>query len=284
MSYSPKTSLVYIPTINAPSLYEDKGIDIAHWKYKPRTNFDPGTSVPTPLDGPIPALGSLQAWDPVGQRRVWSVSQQGAQNGGVLSTGGNLVFQGDATGSFIARAAQTGEKLWAFDAQDGALVHPITYQIGNRQYVTLITYWGGTAAMMGRVSSQFGWDFRDQKRRVLTFVLDGNSNLPPRVNAVSNEAWPDDPQFIVNDDKTKSGFAMFHRKCFSCHGVAAIAGGEAPDLRRSALPLSVSAFNSIVLNGALASKGMPKFDELTGEDAENLRHYIRQEARKAAHK
>jgi quinohemoprotein ethanol dehydrogenase len=284
MSYSPKTALVYIPTINAPSQYEDKGIDITHWSYKPRTNFDPGTSIPTPLGaGPIPALGSLQAWDPVKQRRVWSVTQQAAQNGGVLSTGGNLVFQGDATGAFIARAADTGRKLWEFDVQDGALIHPITYSVGTRQYVTLVTYWGGTAAMMGRVSAQFGWDFRTRQRRVLTFVLDGERSLPPKAAAQPPQAWPEDSHFVVNSAKARAGFDMFHRKCFSCHGVGAVAGGEAPDLRHSAIPLSNDAFTQVVRNGALESKGMPKFDELTAQDAQDIQHYIRQEARKASH-
>jgi quinohemoprotein ethanol dehydrogenase len=98
---------------------------------------------------------------------------------------------------------------------------------------------------------------------------------------VPDGAAPDDSQFVVNADKAKAGFDMFNRKCFICHGVGAIAGGGAPDLRLSAIPLSADAFDEIVTKGALASKGMPKFDELTKEEVEQLRHYIRQEARNA---
>ncbi|MEP7243336.1 MAG: hypothetical protein ABI885_06575 [Gammaproteobacteria bacterium] len=58
-----------------------------------------------------------------------------------------------------------------------------------------------------------------------------------------------------------------------------VAGDMAPDLRASPVPLSADAFREIVKNGALLSKGMPKFDELSDDELESLRHFIRQRAR-----
>jgi len=63
-----------------------------------------------------------------------------------------------------------------------------------------------------------------------------------------------------------------------CHGAGAVAGGYAPDLRASPIPLNPQAFAAVV-QGGLQSRGMPPFPELTPEDLSALRHYIRQRAR-----
>jgi quinohemoprotein ethanol dehydrogenase len=57
-----------------------------------------------------------------------------------------------------------------------------------------------------------------------------------------------------------------------------VAGGFAPDLRASGVPLSADAF-AAVMAGGLASRGMPPFPELTAQDQAALRHYIRERAR-----
>jgi quinohemoprotein ethanol dehydrogenase len=67
--------------------------------------------------------------------------------------------------------------------------------------------------------------------------------------------------------------------CVGCHGFVMIAGGHAPDLRASPVPLSAEAFREVVKNGAMLSKGMPKYEELTDDQLESLRHFIRQRAR-----
>ena len=67
-----------------------------------------------------------------------------------------------------------------------------------------------------------------------------------------------------------------------CHGLAGVAGGYVPDLRASAVVISASAFAAVVRGGALESRGMPRFAELTPEDLESLRHYLRSRARASA--
>jgi quinohemoprotein ethanol dehydrogenase len=64
----------------------------------------------------------------------------------------------------------------------------------------------------------------------------------------------------------------------TCHGVGAVALGAGPDLRASSIPLDTAPFSQIVQGGALLSRGMPRFDELSTLDLEALRHYIRQQA------
>ncbi|MGB1060975.1 MAG: hypothetical protein ACPGZU_12640, partial [Ketobacter sp.] len=50
-------------------------------------------------------------------------------NGGMLSTGGNLLFQGTADGKFVAFAADSGKRLWDFPAQTGIVAAPTTFEL-----------------------------------------------------------------------------------------------------------------------------------------------------------
>jgi quinohemoprotein ethanol dehydrogenase len=63
-----------------------------------------------------------------------------------------------------------------------------------------------------------------------------------------------------------------------CHGMAAVAGGFAPDLRASVIPLSAPAFDAVERGGSLESPGMPRFADLSEADLEDLRHYLRSRA------
>ena len=72
------------------------------------------------------ANGHLAAWDPLARKEVWRVQHGGPWNGGVLSTAGNLVVQGQANGEFNIYRADTGEVLWTFDAQSGIVAAPVT--------------------------------------------------------------------------------------------------------------------------------------------------------------
>ena len=67
-------------------------------------------------------------------------------------------------------------------------------------------------------------------------------------------------------------------------GAGMMAGGAAPDLRKSAVPLDAETFKSVVHDGALMARGMGAFEQLSDADLEGLRHYIRQRARETAPK
>lgn len=55
-------------------------------------------------------------------------------------------------------------------------------------------------------------------------------------------------------------------------------GGMAPDLKASAVPLDKAAFASVVRDGQRTQMGMPAFPQLTEEQLEGLRHFIRMRA------
>jgi quinohemoprotein ethanol dehydrogenase len=118
---------------------------------------------------------------------------------------------------------------------------------------------------------------RDHPRRLLTYVLDGKAPLPP--SPPPSQPKPvDDPTFKVDADLALKGRSVYQQQCMICHGAATVAGGFAPDLRASQVPLSPEAFASVV-HGSLQARGMPPFPELTEEQLSGLRHYIRQQAR-----
>jgi quinohemoprotein ethanol dehydrogenase len=54
----------------------------------------------------------------------------------------------------------------------------------------------------------------------------------------------------------------------------------APDLRESAVAFDRTAFSVLLKSGALVKHNMPKFDDLSDEQIEDLYQYIRAGARK----
>jgi quinohemoprotein ethanol dehydrogenase len=280
VSYSPLTGLVYVPANEWGTVFSIEGVEPKKWA---PLLYTPDYVGMAGGDGDVPAgvaTSSLVAWDPVAQRAAWTVPNPGAFNGGTLVTAGNLVFQGLVDGRIHAYAADSGKRLWSFFAGTAAIGSPITFSAGGRQYVAITAGpLGGTAGAFASLSAEFGWDARVHPRRLLAFTLDGTAKLPPTpppARVVPLEA----PEFVIDAKTVEHGVAQYPR-CVLCHGPAAVAGGLAPDLRASPIPLSRAAFTEIVRGGSLESRGMPKFPELSDEDLEGLRHYIRSWARRA---
>jgi quinohemoprotein ethanol dehydrogenase len=283
MSFNPQTGLVYIPAIEMPGYYNDKGIDLAHWQ--PEPGMVPNIGINFGLADDVPTTageGLLLAWDPIKQKAAWRVPLRGIWNGGTATTAGNLVFEGRADGQFAAYAADTGKLLWSFDAQTGIVGAPISYQARGRQYVSVLAGYGGAGAAFGTLSSQFGWDARMQPRRVLTFALDGSARLPD-APARHRVVPVNDPTFVADAGREEIGGTDYAKNCFFCHGAAAISGGSAPDLRKSSAIVSQDTFKAIVQSGALLSVGMPRFDNLNDAQLEGIRAYLRAQAHNVRH-
>jgi quinohemoprotein ethanol dehydrogenase len=276
MAFSPQSGLVYIPAIDLEATFEDKGITAANWKRTEGMALDYGVRLsvrPGPGDK---TQGYLVAWNPVTQQQAWRLPMAGHFNGGVMATGGGLVFQGHPDSSFNAYDAKTGKTLWSFDAKAPIVAPPITYTAGGRQYVTVIVGMGTSAGLFGPMLAKFGIDYRTQKRRVLTFVLDGKATLPAEARYTPKAV--DDPDFKPDPVAAKAGEAIFNVRCAVCHGGGAVAGGTAPDLRTSPVILSQDALSGIVHDGGLVANGMPQFQEFSPQDLANIRQYLRTQA------
>jgi len=285
MSFSPWTGLVYIPTAEMAGHFDDRATDKAHWQFK-ATQLNTGLA-PNIGDAPPDAgTSKLVAWDPLTQRQRWSVPTPGVWQGGTLTTAGRLVFQGQADGHFNAYDAETGKLLWAAQAGIGISGAPITYSVDGQQYVTVVAGWGAAGpAYLGSLAAQHGWVARKHVHQLLTFRIDGKAKMP--VQPPPELVTPlDDPTLKLDAARVGVGEQIYAQRCLACHGLAAVAGGFAPDLRASPVAMKGESFAAVVRGGALELRNMPKFDELSAEDVENLRLYVRSRAREtrvAAH-
>ncbi len=277
MSYSPDTGLVYIPVVEMPGLFTDKGMKLEAWK-SPYFGFDPGVDT---LRGDVPAdagTGAIRAWDPVRQKLAWEHPLPGIWNPGTLATHGNLVFQGRTDGRFVAYRADDGAVLWSVELGHGISAPPVTYSVDGTQYISLLVGWGGTgASMVGSIAAQHGWAYKAQTRRLFTFALNATTPIP----AANPPVFPTPiaaPQFVVDESVIEEGSWLYKESCSMCHGGGAVSGGYAPDLRASPIVLSEEAFRAVVLEGAKRANGMPDFRDFNAHQVKALRHYIRHQA------
>ncbi|HBK71921.1 MAG TPA: hypothetical protein DDZ39_09750 [Flavobacteriaceae bacterium] len=177
----------------------------------------------------------------------------------------------------MAYNAKTDKIVWKFDAGLGISAPPITYKINGRQYISLLVGFGGGYARGGLDAYNFGWSYRTHTRRLITFSLDGNADmpaLPPR--HFPKPIVPED--FVINEKKAAEGMNEYW-KCFICHGDNMFSGGMAPDLRASPIAMNKEAFAIVVKDGAKNAMGMPSFPDMTDEQLENLMHFIRKRAK-----
>ncbi|MES2172443.1 MAG: PQQ-binding-like beta-propeller repeat protein [Pseudomonadota bacterium] len=274
MAFNPKAGLVYIPAIEMATSYNDVGITKANWVRAPGNAVD-GAAIPNFVvkdAGPTNATSALVAWDPVRQRAAWKVPTPGPWNGGVMTTAGNLVFQGRIDGQFNAYAADSGKPLWRFAAQAPVTAPPISFAVNGTQYVTVITGMGTSGAAFGALLP-VSIDYRTQARRILTFAIGGKATLPKADVTPLTPAT--DPDFAPDSAMEARGMLTYARHCAVCHGVDVIAAGHAPDLRASSVPLDPATFATVVRDGALVSNGMPRFEEFGDVELAALRQYIR---------
>jgi alcohol dehydrogenase (cytochrome c)/quinohemoprotein ethanol dehydrogenase len=267
MSYSPQTGLVYIPAQQLPFPF------IKDQAFKPEPiGVNMGVdlaSASLPQDPKIKEAvlagltGSLLAWDPVAGKPAWHADLPGPWNGGTLATGGNLVFQGTAGGDFIAYRASDGRRLWSFPTQTGVIAAPMSFAVDGRQYVTVLAGWGGVFPLVaGELAYKSG--HLPNRSRVLTFALDGDAALPPAVETVAE--FPAPPSAPQSAERVAQGARLYARYCGSCHGDAAHSGGLVPDLRRSRALSDDALWQSVTMQGALATYGMVAFGPALGAD------------------
>lgn len=275
ISFNPLTGLVYIPVNETGFEYKDAEA-FQHRKLAPNYGVDM-VAAGMPQDPKTKKAilntirGKLLAWDPVHQKQVWAIDRPGPWNGGVLSTAGNLVFEGTAGGRFEAYRADTGQKLWSFDAQTGVVAGPMSYTVNNEQYVAVLAGWGGVFPLVaGEISFQSG-KVRNVSR-LLTFKIGGKESLPPLPEVEPPVLNP--PKSTATTADINKGERLFQTYCSACHGDVAVSGGVLPDLRYSST-LNNDQWFYIVRGGMLQQNGMVSFaKEISRQDAILIRDYV----------
>ncbi len=286
MSFDRKTGLVYIPVIDTPMVY----VNTAHRRaglikgnfhlafflpdqYSPKALKSLFGSLPPLRDlvlgGPPPvSRGFIKAIEPMTGKVVWKRQTASDWDGGVLSTGGGLVFQGDADGYLNAYAAKSGKLLKRIDVGTSIMAAPMTYRAGGVQYVSVMAGYGGGMLYAPFPKASAAYRFGNEDR-IVTFRLGGASTpIPPPFHPAPLPKLPPPtgaPKQIARGD------VLYNRYCSRCH---VFGRGLLPDLRRSPPALSPAIY-AIVLRGALQAKGMGRFSsELTHADVAAIQAYL----------
>jgi alcohol dehydrogenase (cytochrome c) len=84
-------------------------------------------------------LGKLSAYDVRTMEELWTHEQRAMFNAAALTTGGGLVFVGDADRFVKAFDTQTGKQLWQMRLGSAVYGFPITYGVAGKQYLAIPT-------------------------------------------------------------------------------------------------------------------------------------------------
>ncbi|MCU1241689.1 MAG: Quinohemoprotein alcohol dehydrogenase QdgA [Candidatus Acidoferrum typicum] len=267
MSYNAQTGLVYVPTTDRRA--------------------DAKAAVESGESG-VGLMGRLIAWDPITQSARWSVEEQIATNGGVLSTAGNLVFQGQGTGEFAAYAADSGNKVWSIKTGSAIESIPVTFSVKGEQYVITPIGWGSGSRLFAPARTMVTPESARGPVRLLAFKLGATATYtaPPIVIP----PVPEPPKLTASKETIHKGEVLYQKfVCDGCHSpgtdgsLAWVLDGAIPDLRY--MPADVhNDWYAIVLGGSHWDKGMPGFADppkfafpnakMTVQDADAIHAYV----------
>jgi len=284
MAFDAQEGLVYIPVHRESFSYQND----PQWKFVqgrwnlaqgPQAGFNQPRPAPPPFKlsaagesqlAKLPAEGGfLVAWDPVARQARWTVPQGTVWNGGVLATGGGLVF-GGADATFNAYDANSGATLWTDQTAAAVMGGPATYEIDGEQYIAVSVGYGGANAMIGG-------RFPRRPNRLYVYRLGGTVKAP---------AFPpfqplpplDFSKVTASKGNAAHGGELVGQWCLSCH----IGGVYTPDLTRAPALYTAQSFAGVVHDGALKSRGMASFAKWLSEaDVEDIRAYWLQQAKQA---
>jgi alcohol dehydrogenase (cytochrome c) len=142
MAYSQRTGLFYVPS-------NEWGMDI--WNepiaYKKGAAYlGAGFNIKPLYEDHI---GVLRAIDPATGEIKFEVNNRAPLWGGVLTTGGGLVFYGTPEGYLQAVDDASGEILWKYNTGSGVVGSPITWEQDGDQYIAVTSGWGGAVPLWG---------------------------------------------------------------------------------------------------------------------------------------
>ena len=267
MSYNAQTGLVYIPTTDRRA--------------------DAKEAVESGESG-AGLQGRLIAWDPLTQSARWSVEEPIATNGGVLSTAGNLVFQGQGTGEFAAFAADSGKQLWSIKTGSAIDSVPVTFSVQGQQYVLTPVGWGSGSRLFAPARTMVTNESARGPVRLLAFKLGANTTYTPPKAVIP--PVPEPPKLTASAATVHQGEILYQKfVCDGCHSPgtdgsrAWVLDGAIPDLRY--MPADVHRdWYSIVLGGSHWDQGMPGFADppkfafphakMTVRDADAIHAYV----------
>jgi len=138
-SYSPKTGLLY-------KVGFEWCMDLDIVKTEPVTEpvvqLNIGANFTMHGPGDNPPSGHIRARDPITGKVKYEITYKAPPHGGLLTTGGNVLFVPEAEGNFVAYDATNGKKLWSHNMGQGGNGGTISYMAKGKQYVAVMSGWG----------------------------------------------------------------------------------------------------------------------------------------------
>ena len=259
MAFNPDTGLMYIPTnYGSFPLVAEAGAKMGNQLLSINVGKRPQDPAPV-LEG---AGSYLLAWDPIAKEPVWE-QRLGGSRAGVLTTAGNLVFQGTSDATFSAFRADTGEQVWSTETQSGIVGGAASYEVDGEQYIAVV------AGQSRRGAGYWAPNYA----RLLVYKLGADATLPEMISYTPPELNP--PANFGDAELLADGETHYNEHCASCHGNNGRVSSLFPDLKLAAALNNSALFNAIVIDGALQNNGMVSFSEfLTPDDAEAVRAYV----------
>jgi len=234
MSYSSLSGLVYIPATDRQSPMQADPDGGNEW-----------------MNG---SQGRLIAWDPASQSTRWSVEEPIATNGGVLSTAGNLVFQGQGTGEFAAYTADTGTKVWSIKTGSAIDSVPVTYSVNGEQYVLTPVGWGSGSRLFAPAWTMATPESKRGPARLLAFKLGATTPFPTPPDIVPPVPKP--PPQTASSETIQEGKHIYRKfVCDGCHSPRSTAA--APGYSTAPSPISATPRPKCTSNGTPSSSPAP---------------------------
>lgn len=87
--------------------------------------------------------GSVAAFDMTTGNHVWKTHFRSPMLDGALITASGLVFIGKLEGELVALDEESGKIVWSTKTASGLNASPITYSIGGKQYLSIVSGTGG---------------------------------------------------------------------------------------------------------------------------------------------
>jgi quinohemoprotein ethanol dehydrogenase len=289
MAFDAERGLTFIPVIEAGNVIletSDRRAGLVEGQFTtpafPPEVYNPASM--QPLYGALPPLtqlargvktntasrGFLRAWSVAQHRIVWEMPTATSWDGGVLATGGGLVFQGDANGNLNAYSADTGKQLASIALGSSLMAAPMTYRVNGTQYIAIIGGYGGGAVITGVPLDPASAAYKyGNEGRIIALKIGGPP--PPMPPLKTDPPLPQPPARPTDHAQIDAGEVLYNRYCSRCH---VFGRGILPDLRRLD-PATHEIFSAIVLGGAYGPKGMGRFDDvLSPADAAAVHAYL----------
>ncbi|WP_228535643.1 pyrroloquinoline quinone-dependent dehydrogenase [Noviherbaspirillum malthae] len=137
IAFNPDTRLAYVALLHQPMTYHAETAPYPGGKLWLGGLFK---SVPGEQQ-----YGNVSAVNIDTGKIAWQARTEQPMIGGVLATGGELVFAGEGNGLFKAYDALTGKALWSFQCNAGVNAPAVSYMVNGKQYIAVAA--GGNAQL-----------------------------------------------------------------------------------------------------------------------------------------